>query len=48
MNNKTGFINIHLMGGLCNQIFQIVVGYALSLKYNKQLVKIYFWLKTNK
>lgn len=38
MNDKTGFINIHLMGGLCNQIFQIVVGYALSLKYNKTLV----------
>ena len=37
-NIKTGFININLMGGLCNQIFQVIVGYVLSLKYNKSVV----------
>ncbi len=36
--NKPGFININLMGGLCNQMFQIAAGYALSLKYNKILL----------
>ena len=36
--NITGYININLIGGLCNQIFQIVVGYVLCLKYNKQLI----------
>ena len=37
-NNITGYIIINLVGGLCNQMFQIVAGYGLSLKYNKQLI----------
>ena len=31
-------ISAHLMGGLCNQIFQIACAYVLSLKYDKELI----------
>ncbi len=36
--NITGYVSINLLGGLCNQMFQIVAGYVLCLKYNKQLI----------
>ena len=38
----TGYVNINLIGGLCNQIFQIVNGYVLCLRYNKQLIRLDF------
>ena len=31
-------ISSHLMGGLCNQMFQIACAYVLSLKYDKKLI----------
>ena len=33
----TGNIIINLIGGLCNQMFQISIGYSLSIKYNKNI-----------
>jgi len=32
-----GYVSINLVGGLCNQMFQISAGYCLSLTYNKKL-----------
>lgn len=33
-----GTVSINLMGGLGNQIFQMIIGYSLCKKYNKQLI----------
>lgn len=31
-------ISVHLMGGLCNRMYQIACAYVLSIKYNKDLI----------